>query len=163
MIRQACLAMILSAVLPCFGTVVSAEEKSATVADAPNDKTRDDFQDLICAAAIDIESPIHRLALAFVEKHQYTDPRLDAFFRDAMLNKAPRPAKTLLRRTAAVSLFAFVKIHNAEKLKLIFDLLDDEEIGFLDYLRSNPGNGSLDRYEGMSSPVNTIVKLLKLQ
>jgi len=155
--------MILGAALPCFETIVSAKEKSANVADAPSDKTRDEFQDLICAAAIDIESPIHRRALAFVEKHQYTDPRFDAFYRDAMLNQEPDPAKTMLRRTAAVSLFALVKIDKAEKLKLIFDLLGDEEIGFLDYFRSSPGSGSLDGFQGMSSPVNTIVKLLKYQ
>jgi len=161
MIRQTCLAMILGAALPCFGTIVRAEEKSANVADAPSDKTRDEFQDLICTAAIDIESPIHRSALAFVEKHQYTDPRFDAFFRDAMLNQEPDPAKTMLRRTAAVSLFALVKIDKAEKLKLIFGVLGDEENGFLDYLQSSLGSGSLDGFQGMSSPVNTIVMLLK--
>lgn len=161
MTRQACLAMILGAVLPCFGTVIRAEEKSPIVADAPNDKIRDEFQDLICAAAIDIRSPIHHRALASVHRHQYTDPRFDAFFRDAVLIQDPDPAKTMLRRTAAVSLFEFVQIDKAEKITLLFDLLGDEEIGFLDSLRSNPSIHSLDDYKGMFSPVYTIVEVLK--
>jgi|GEM_PF-4693766 len=141
-------------------TSQAVDESSAGKDAAAYEAAIAEFREIICVAAVDVDSPIHQQALSAVKSHRYTDSRFADFFRDAMTNQGSDLDATKRKRESAMGLLPFTSMESAEKATLLLDALAGEEEGFLDWIVKNQ-RGGVEKYQGTAAPVSSIVSVLQ--
>jgi hypothetical protein len=140
----------------------AVDESSAGKDAAASEAAVAEFREIICTAAVDVDSPIHQRALKAVENHRYTDARFADFFRDAMENPTADWFDTKRKRESAMRLLPFMSIESVEKTNLLLDALAGEEDGFQVWVVNFQKNEfGFEGFEGVAAPVASIVQVLQ--
>ncbi|TWT56263.1 hypothetical protein [Allorhodopirellula solitaria] len=132
--------------LPLAFSLAAFVHSTASAQDAS--EGLDAFHQIVCSAAVDVDSPLHELSLRVVEKQRFHDRKFDAFIRDT-LNLEKQDSLVTDRDMAAVqALMPYCTIPPQERVDLLLDQLEAsrDALGFLTASRGNEIDLTNKRY-----------------
>lgn len=111
-------------------------------------KLPDEFRTIVCNAAIDVDSPLHELALRVVEKQRFRDPKFDEFIRQALGSENRETLLTDRQMEAVQRLMPYCTLPREERVRLLLDQLEAsrDALGFMTASRGQSIDLANDSY-----------------
>ncbi len=117
-------------------------------------KLPDEFRTIVCDAAIDVDSPLHGLALRVVEKQRFRDPKFDEFIRHALGSENREALLTDRQMETVQRLMPYCTLPSDERVRLLLDQLEAsrDALGFMTASRGR----TIDLANGRYAPARIV-------
>lgn len=124
-------------------------------------KLPDEYRMIVCAAAVDVTSPLHELALSVVQKQHFQDPKFDDFIRQTLGSENTDRMLAGLQIETVQRLMPYCTLSPDDRVSLLLDQLgkSQEARGYV--IANQSGTVDLTDKTAMSSQIVSIAKLVQ--